>query len=643
MTAKAPNFQAGDFLPGTKYRIVKELGAGGMGVVYQVVKPPNIQGVLKLMSTELAEFEEFRTRFLDEVRVLAQLDHPNIVKVFDYDKLTDGTPFYVMELLHGRTVRDVIATMGVVPPRVAFEITRQLCEALHCAHTHDIPVIHRDIKPENIFLHAPKHGEPVVKLIDFGVVAVADRQHDNAFVGTWKYAAPEQIRGERATPATDLYAVGLVLYEMLCGIGPFEELEGSAVAQAHMRMAPPPITKFASWVPPSIVQLIASSLAKDARQRPRDAYAFSERLFELEWASDGTHPPEKTAEGPLSRVLSSVGGPKVSSKRMAAAAPAPDRLGDVPLIGVPEQARHGGPTLKGVGQDRHEPTSPGEDALLAGLGAAPEVFPSKKARESDRVGGPPKAPLMTGGVREVVSFDGTPLMPPVALGSRLGARPAKDDVVTLDAPPTDPGPPGPAVTAPGSRDASTLVKQRAQSQKHDTDTFATQESDTRRAKARGGKWIVPVAFAAIAALGIGSFVVLRMRGASDVRTQVTASPVATTAATVPTTTATTTTAATTATTLTTAPPTVSAATEGTSTTAAKASASASGSATKGKGVPGKPGATTPVTTAPTNVTPTTTTAPTPPTPPTPTPPATTPATAPKPTSTADPSFIRKLD
>ena len=385
MTAKAPDFRPGDTLPGTKYRIVKQIGAGGMGVVYQVVKPPEIMGVLKLMSSDLTEHEEFRTRFLDEVRVLAQLDHPNIVKVFDYDKLPDGTPFYVMELLHGRTVRDVLATMGTLPPRVAFEVTRQLCEALHCAHTHDIPVVHRDIKPENIFLHAPKHGEPVVKLIDFGVVAVADRAHDGAFVGTWKYAAPEQIRGERATAATDLYAVGLVLYEMLCGIGPFEHLDSaSLVSQAHLRELPPPVSKFAPWVPPSVVQLIAASLAKEPRQRPRDAYAFAERLFELEWANDGKDPNDHTAEGPLSRILSTAGGAKPSSKKIQVATPR-DRLGNVPVIGVPEEARRGGPTSPGMGAGAGaaESTMPGEDALLAGLVGRQDVRPrSKKERES---------------------------------------------------------------------------------------------------------------------------------------------------------------------------------------------------------------------------------------------------------------------
>ncbi|MCW5837750.1 MAG: serine/threonine protein kinase, partial [Labilithrix sp.] len=299
MSATGPQLKPGDALPGTKYRVVRSLGAGGMGVVYQVVKPPNIQGVLKLMSTELTRHEEHRLRFFDEVRILAQLDHPNIVKVFDYDALPDGTPFYVMELLSGRTVRDVVTTMGRVPPRVAYEITRQLLEALQAAHTHEVPVIHRDIKPENIFLHAPRHGEPVVKLIDFGVSAVADRKHDGSFVGTWSYAAPEQIRGEKPTPATDLYAAGLVLYEMLAGVGPFvHHQDWTKVSEAQISELPAPVSKFAPWVPPSIVALIQSALAKDPRVSPRDAYAFAEQLYELEWASDGKDPHDFTAEGP---------------------------------------------------------------------------------------------------------------------------------------------------------------------------------------------------------------------------------------------------------------------------------------------------------------------------------------------------------
>ena len=390
-----------------------------------------------------------------------------------------------MELLHGRTVRDVLATMGTLPPRVAFEVTRQLCEALHCAHTHDIPVIHRDIKPENIFLHAPKHGEPVVKLIDFGVIAVADRAHDGAFVGTWKYAAPEQIRGERATPATDLYAVGLVLYEMLCGIGPFEDHEsGELVSQAHLKAIPPPVSKFAPWVPPTIVQLIAASLAKEPRQRPRDAYAFAERLFELEWANDGKDPNDRTAEGPLSRILSTAGGDKPSSKNLVAAAPPRDRLGNVPRIGVPEEVRRGGPTSPGMGAP--ESTMPGEDALLAGLMDRQDVRPrSKKERES--------GPVIDAGQ------------------ARRGSAPelGGGGAVTMDAPPSAPRVANAAVVTADSFSEGTT--RRLTGAAAPSDTFASQESDTRRASRKTSKLAVPLALGLLAVIAGVSVMAYRGR------------------------------------------------------------------------------------------------------------------------------------
>jgi serine/threonine protein kinase len=342
MSARTPEYKAGDLLPGTKYRVVSQLGAGGMGIVYQVVKPPQIQGVLKLMTRELAQSAEFRTRFLDEVRVLAQLDHPNIVRVFDYDTLADGTPYFVMELLTGSTLRDVLSATGKLPARAAYEITRQLLDALQCAHKNALPVVHRDIKPENIFLHSPKHGDPVVKLIDFGVSALADRQHDGAFVGTWKYAAPEQIRGEQPSPATDLYAVGLVLYEMLTGTGPFDaivpaasnvEATSKAIAHAHLQAPPPPLSKHAPWAPASVVDLVASALAKDPGRRPRDAHAFAERLLELEWAADGKDPRDVTIEGPLSQMMTSAA--LRTPARPSGSVPASPSASNVRRAGVP--------------------------------------------------------------------------------------------------------------------------------------------------------------------------------------------------------------------------------------------------------------------------------------------------------------------
>ncbi len=507
MPATGPDFKPGEPLPGTKYRVVKQLGAGGMGVVYQVVKPPQIQGVMKLMSTDLTAHEEFRTRFLDEVRILAQIDHPNIVRVFDYDTLSDGTPYYVMEVLHGRTVRDVLATMGKVPPRVAYEITRQLLEALHCAHTHDVPVVHRDIKPENIFLHAPRHGEPVVKLIDFGVIAVADRKHDGSFVGTWKYAAPEQIRGEVATPATDLYAVGLVLYEMLSGVGPFDHVDsGELVSQAHLHEVPAPVSTFAPWVPASIVTLIQSALAKDPRVRPRDAYAFAERLFELEWATDGKDPHDLTAEGPaavavaaqkkreangevgpLSKVLSTVG---------AAGKPSSEKI-KVGVLAVPAEGVHAGPTLRGVGNGpRHEPTSPDEDALLEGLGARGDAKPMpRKARESGR------------DLQADAAAENKVIIHATAGAPILQRRPPS--APTLDAPPSAPRlavgatPSDVAITAP-------RVAVAAASAKVDTDTFASQESDARPAKKSRLPWMHVIAATALV-LAVGTGLLVRHR------------------------------------------------------------------------------------------------------------------------------------
>ncbi len=461
------SFEPGALVPGTKYRVVRQLGEGGMGVVYQVVKPPQIPGVMKVMSRQLAVHQEYRQRFVDEVRVLAQLEHPNIVRVFDYDALPDGTPFYVMELLTGRTVREALATMRHLPPRVAFEITRQLLEALHAAHTHEVPVVHRDIKPENIFLHSPRHGDPVVKLIDFGVVAFLDRQPEGAFVGTWSYAAPEQIRGEAATPMTDIYAVGLVLYEMLAGVGPFDHLEREMlVSHAHLTVAPPKITTFAPWVPRSIEQLIDAALSKEPSKRPRDAYAFSEQLFELEWASDGSDPGDLTREGPLSRVLTTLAGGAPS------AAPAHSPLAPG-VVRVPAEAQLHGPTVPGVGGPL-DTTTPGEDSLLDGLDArAPGYEPVKRERESNR---------------------------DVARRAARALAPAD----------LDPG----AQSSPRPPTAIT----EAESRRADTDTFATQETTTTpRARPVSGaaRWPTWVGLAAVLLIGGGTIAALQGRATTS--------------------------------------------------------------------------------------------------------------------------------
>ncbi|MBK6464038.1 MAG: serine/threonine protein kinase [Myxococcales bacterium] len=273
----------GGRLFGSKYKLVRKLGEGGMGVVYQVVKPPHIQGVLKRMNPDLARHEAFVKMFLDEVSILAQLEHPNIVRVYDFDRGDDGVPFYVMELLVGQNLRDVLDAKGVLPPHVAFEIARQLLSALHCAHTHDTPVVHRDVKPENIFLHTPRHGPPVVKLIDFGVIAFADGRSEGTFSGTVRYAAPEQLRAQAAAPKSDLYAAGLVLYEMLAGASPFEHHahDDQRLADAQLSEEPAPLGEVAPWIPAPVAALVMRAIHKDPAARPPDAKAFCDELVAL--------------------------------------------------------------------------------------------------------------------------------------------------------------------------------------------------------------------------------------------------------------------------------------------------------------------------------------------------------------------------
>ncbi len=316
--------KAGTRMFGTKYELVRKLGEGGMGIVYQVVKPPRIQGVMKRMNPELAQHGEFVKMFLDEVSVLAQLDHPNIVRVYDFDRGDDGVPFYVMELLVGQNLRDVLDAKGVLPPHVAFEVARQLLEALHAAHTHEVAVVHRDVKPENIFLHTPKHGPPVVKLIDFGVVAFLDDKGSGHFSGTIRYAAPEQLEAKRATSKTDIYAAALVLYEMLAGASPFEHRAHSdkTMVAAHLGEAPPHLADVAPWIPRTVAELVMSGLSKLPDQRP-DARRFCERLSELGVVKhQGNDPaPWETRQD---EILKSRSKP-VATAYGAAAAPPPPR------------------------------------------------------------------------------------------------------------------------------------------------------------------------------------------------------------------------------------------------------------------------------------------------------------------------------
>jgi serine/threonine protein kinase len=289
-------YPIGEQLPGTKYVVVRKLGQGGMGLVVEVVKNPGIRAVVKIIHPALAADPEFRRRFFEEVRILAKLDHPNIVKVTDCDELADGTPYFAMELLAGSTVRQVLRANGAIHPKQMYEIMKGLLEGLEYVHTHSPPIVHRDVKGENVFIHAPAVGDPIVKLIDFGLACVASAvESRGGFIGTRRYAAPEQFRGKTVTPKSDIYSAALVLYEGITGRGPFDEIplvpadEGErlkAISRAHQTLQPPPIQAFAPWIPDALNETIALALSKDPAKRPASAQAFASKLFILQYLRD---------------------------------------------------------------------------------------------------------------------------------------------------------------------------------------------------------------------------------------------------------------------------------------------------------------------------------------------------------------------
>jgi serine/threonine protein kinase len=236
-----------------------------------------------------------RERFAAEARNAAKLTHPHAVGVYDVSVTTDR-PFIVMELVRGETLEDVLERDGSLDTRAVIAIGCQVLAALHAAHRRGL--VHRDVKPANILLpdgKVPAHADelPGIKLADFGI---AKAMHDatvgltmaGQVIGTPKYLSPEQVRGQRATPQSDIYATAVVLFEMLAGRPPFEQDSAVGLALAHREDDPPPLGKLRPDLDPALIALIHRALAKDPGQRPADANEMRLALLGATPAPSGT-------------------------------------------------------------------------------------------------------------------------------------------------------------------------------------------------------------------------------------------------------------------------------------------------------------------------------------------------------------------
>lgn len=287
----------GDVVPGTRYRVVRQVGRGGMGCVYEVEQIElGRRFVLKALLPEHAAREDLEARIRQEWRTLGRLRHPGIVEVTDAGVTDDGAPYFVMELLTGETLRAKLRRERRLEAGEAIAIAVEVLEALAAAH--DLGVVHRDVKPANVFLVGPRR----IKLLDFGIAKVAVGGQTvtarGVTLGTPRYLSPEQVRGDPVDGRADLYAVGLLLFEMLTGRGPFDEdRDPNALLLAHLTREAPRLDAFLPGADPRLVDLVTRLLAKQPSARPAAARtaASALRRLESEWPLEGDRSLEAAA------------------------------------------------------------------------------------------------------------------------------------------------------------------------------------------------------------------------------------------------------------------------------------------------------------------------------------------------------------
>ncbi len=292
-----------------RYELRRLLARGGMAEVWEghdgILSRPV---AVKVLPMHLAVDRSFVERFHREAVIAARLGHANVVATYDTG-VDHGTAYIVMELVRGQTLRDLLTTTGALDPILAVGIAVQIADAL--AHAHRAGLVHRDIKPANVLLVDDESGPPRVKVADFGIakttVAGEDLTRTGSVLGTPKYLSPEQVRGDHDPDArSDLYALGIVIFEMLAGKAPLVGATEMATALAHLNDVPPPPSRLRGGIPPELDRLVGDLLAKDPGGRPPTAVAARQalELVQRQLAAGrgpGRPPPPGPATPPASR------------------------------------------------------------------------------------------------------------------------------------------------------------------------------------------------------------------------------------------------------------------------------------------------------------------------------------------------------
>lgn len=265
-----------------KYRLDSLIGSGGMGAVYQATRLLiGDEVAIKILHTDRVVDPHAAERFRREAQAAARLKHPNAVSIYDFGVSSDGLQYLVMELIEGQSLREVTKQQGILSAAFAAEVILQVCAALDEAHRQHI--VHRDIKPDNIILNSTPTGLRV-KVLDFGIAKLRDDTASHltqtgSVMGTPHYMSPEQCLGEELDNRADIYSVGVVLYEMLCGRVPFNSPISTAVVVQHVNQPPPPPQSLNASVSPAMATAVLRALEKSREARPQNAGAFGREVF----------------------------------------------------------------------------------------------------------------------------------------------------------------------------------------------------------------------------------------------------------------------------------------------------------------------------------------------------------------------------